>query len=96
MARACLYLLEHYDGPDQVNVGTGKDATIREIADIIAGVVGYDGVTSWDTDRPDGTPQKRLDITKLTDLGWSPRIGLREGIEATVGWYRENRAAIRE
>ncbi len=96
MARACLYLLEHYDGPEQVNVGTGKDATIREIADIIAGVVGYDGVTSWDTERPDGTPQKRLDITKLTTLGWQPVIGLREGIESTVRWYRENRSTLRE
>jgi GDP-L-fucose synthase len=96
MARACLYLLEHYDGPGQVNVGTGKDATIREIADIIADVVGYEGATSWDTSRPDGTPQKRLDITKLTTLGWTPAVGLREGIEATVRWYRENRETLRD
>jgi len=96
MARACLYLLEHYDGPEQVNVGTGKDATIREIADVIADVVGYDGATSWDTSRPDGTPQKRLDISKLAALGWEPRIGLREGIEDTVRWYRDHRATIRE
>jgi GDP-L-fucose synthase len=96
MARACLYLLEHYDGPEQVNVGTGKDATIAEIAGVIAEVVGYEGATSWDTSRPDGTPQKRLDITKLTALGWTPHIGLREGIEATVRWYRENQATLRE
>jgi GDP-L-fucose synthase len=96
MARACLHLLEHYDGPDQVNVGTGKDATIREIADVIADVVGYDGVTSWDSSRPDGTPQKRLDISTLTALGWKPHIGLREGIEDTVRWYHDNRAALRE
>ncbi len=96
MARACLYLLEHYDGPVQVNVGTGKDATIGEIADVIADVVGYDGVTNWDTSRPDGTPQKRLDISMLTTLGWKPLIGLREGIEATVRWYRENRATLKE
>jgi GDP-L-fucose synthase len=95
MARACLHLLEHYDGPEQVNVGTGKDATIREIAAVIADVVGYDGATTWDTSRPDGTPQKRLDITKLTDLGWRPGIGLREGIEATVRWYRENGETLR-
>ena len=96
MARACLHLLEHYDGPDQVNVGTGKDATIREIAGVIADVVGYDGVTSWDSSRPDGTPQKRLDVTRLTSLGWEPRVGLRDGIEATVRWYRENRATLRD
>ena len=96
MARACLHLLEHYDGPEQVNVGTGEDATIAEIAGVIAEVVGYTGATSWDSSRPDGTPQKRLDVTKLTTLGWRPRIGLREGVEATVRWYRENQAMLRE
>ncbi|QIK68336.1 GDP-L-fucose synthase [Nocardioides sp. HDW12B] len=96
MARACLFLLEHYDGPGQVNVGTGKDATIAEIAEVIADVVGYDGATTWDTSRPDGTPQKRLDVSTLATLGWTPRIGLRDGIESTVAWYRENRDALRE
>ena len=96
LADACLHLLEHYDGPQQVNVGTGQDATIREIAEVVAEVVGYRGATDWDTSKPDGTPQKLLDVTKLTSAGWKARIGLREGIESTVEWYREHSDRLRE
>jgi len=88
MADACLFLLERYDGPSQVNVGTGRDATIREIATMVADAVGYVGETHWDTSKPDGTPQKLLDVSKLTAAGWKARIGLREGIAATVASYR--------
>ena len=91
MAAACLHLLEHYDGPEQVNVGTGRDATIREIAGFVAEAVGYEGETEWDTSKPDGTPQKLLDVSKLRDAGWEAQIGLREGIASTVAWYRENK-----
>lgn len=96
MADACLHLLEHYDGPQQVNVGTGKDSTIKEIAETIASVVGYEGRTEWDTSKPDGTPQKLLDVCKLREAGWEARIGLREGLESTVAWYREHHADLRE
>jgi len=96
MAAACLHLLEHYDGPAQVNVGTGKDATIKEIAETIAEVVGFSGETKWDTSKPDGTPQKLLDVSKLTDAGWTAQIGIREGLESTVAWYREHVGALRE
>jgi GDP-L-fucose synthase len=96
MADACLYLLEHYDGARQVNVGTGTDLSIREIAEIVAQVVGYTGDTVWDTGKPDGTPQKLLDVSTLTDLGWKPRIGLHEGIVSTVEWYRAHIDALRE
>ncbi|MBA2954543.1 NAD-dependent epimerase/dehydratase family protein [Nocardioides sp. MAH-18] len=96
MAAACLYLMEHYDGPEQVNVGTGRDATIREIAQLVAEAVGFEGQTSWDTSKPDGTPQKLLDVTKLHEIGWDARIGLREGIASTVEWYRENVDSLRE
>jgi GDP-L-fucose synthase len=96
MAAACLFLLEHYDGPQQVNVGTGRDATIREIAGLVAEAVGFEGDTEWDTSKPDGTPQKLLDITKLHDLGWDAEIGLRAGIASTVAWYREHVGALRE
>lgn len=96
MAAACLYLLEHYDGPEQVNVGTGRDATIKEIAELVAEVVGYEGETTWDRTKPDGTPQKLLDVSKLRDLGWTARIGLREGLESTVAWYREHVGSLRE
>jgi GDP-L-fucose synthase len=96
MAAACLHLLENYDGPSQVNVGTGKDATIREIAEVIADVVGFEGETEWDTTKPDGMHQKKLDVTKLTDAGWTAQLGLTEGIRSTVDWYRANIADLRE
>ncbi|WP_204803195.1 GDP-L-fucose synthase family protein [Mycobacterium riyadhense] len=96
LAGACLYLLEHFDGPTHVNVGTGVDHTIREIADMVAAAVGYDGETRWDSTKPDGTPRKLLDVSVLREAGWRPAISLREGIEATVAWYRENAAAVRQ
>jgi GDP-L-fucose synthase len=96
MAAACLHLLEHYDGPQQVNVGTGQDTTIKEIASVIADVVGFEGETEWDTSKPDGTPQKLLDVSKLREAGWEASIGLREGIESTVAWYREHVGELRE
>ncbi|GAA1476856.1 GDP-L-fucose synthase [Nocardioides aestuarii] len=96
MADACLHLLEHYDGPQQVNVGTGKDATIAEIAGLVAEATGFQGETHWDTSKPDGTPQKLLDVSKLAEAGWTSRIGLREGLAATVEWYREHGDSLRE
>ncbi len=95
MADACLHLLEHYDGPQQVNVGSGTDVTIREIAETIASVVGFAGETRWDTSKPDGTPQKLLDVSKLADAGWTAKIGLQEGLERTVAWYRDHVTALR-
>jgi GDP-L-fucose synthase len=95
MADAVLHLLEHYDGPEQVNVGTGTDVTIREIAATIAGVVGFEGDTEWDTTKPDGTPQKLLDVSKLAKAGWTSKIPLEEGLERTVAWYREHVDTLR-
>jgi GDP-L-fucose synthase len=96
MADACLHLLEHYDGPQQVNVGTGSDVTIREIAETIARVVGFEGETEWDTSKPDGTPQKLLDVSKLAAAGWTARISLEDGIRSTVDWFRAQHGALRE
>ncbi|MDT3346251.1 GDP-L-fucose synthase family protein [Microbacterium aquilitoris] len=96
MADAVLHLMEHYDGPDQVNVGTGSDVTIREIAETIADVTGFSGDTEWDTTKPDGTPQKLLDVSKLADAGWTAKISLQEGLERTVAWYRDHVDTIRE
>jgi GDP-L-fucose synthase len=96
MADACLHLLEHYDGPDQVNVGTGSDVTIREIAETIAQVTGFEGETEWDTSKPDGTPQKLLDVSKLAEAGWTAKISLAEGLDRTVAWYHDNVESIRE
>jgi GDP-L-fucose synthase len=95
LADACLHLLEHYDGPEHVNVGSGTDATIREIADIVASVVGFSGETMWDSTKPDGTPRKLLDVSKLAASGWTSKIGLREGLERTVAWYRDHVGALR-
>lgn len=96
LASACLYLLEHFDGPDHVNVGTGIDHTISEIAEMVVAAVGYTGETDWDPTKPDGTPRKLLDISVLRNVGWQPEISLRDGIEATVQWYRANAAAARQ
>lgn len=95
MAAACLHLMENYDGPSQVNVGTGSDVTIRELASLVAEAVGYQGGMHWDTSKPDGTPRKLLDVSKLTEAGWSASIALEQGIRSTVDWYRQNLASIR-
>ena len=95
MADACLHLLEHYDGPEQVNVGSGTDLTIKELADTVSDVVGYTGGTHWDATKPDGTPQKLLDVSKLAKLGWTSKISLQSGIESAVDWYRANRESVR-
>jgi len=96
MAAACLHLLEHYDGPSQVNVGTGSDVTIKEIADAVARVAGFTGETKWDTTKPDGTPQKLLDVSKLADAGWIAQISLEDGLRSTVQWYRDHVDTIRQ
>ncbi|WP_084128834.1 GDP-L-fucose synthase [Demequina sp. NBRC 110055] len=96
MAAACLHLLENYDGPQQVNVGTGTDVTIAEIAETTAAVTGYTGTTEWDTTKPDGTPQKLLDVSKLAQAGWTASIGLEDGLRSTYQWFLENAEHLRE
>ncbi|WP_006245920.1 GDP-L-fucose synthase family protein [Mycolicibacterium tusciae] len=96
LAGACLHLLEHFDSPDHVNVGTGVDHTISEIAGMVAEAVGYTGETHWDSTKPDGTPRKLLDVSAVRDAGWLPKIGLRDGIASTVAWYRANLDGIRQ
>jgi len=95
MASACLHLLENYDGPDQVNVGTGSDVTIKELARLVALSLGYQGEMNWDSSKPDGTPQKLLDVSKLAAAGWTAQIDLAEGIAQTVDWYKANARSIR-
>lgn len=95
MAAACLHLLENYDGEQHVNIGTGRDCTIAEISELVADAVGYSGETRWDAAKPDGTPQKLLDVSLLHSTGWKSAIGLSEGIAATVEWYRSHRLQLR-
>jgi GDP-L-fucose synthase len=90
LASACLFLLEKYDSPEIINVGCGDDLSIRELAELICDVVGFDGELAWDTTKPDGTPRKLLDITKLRRLGWQPAIPLRDGIAQTYDWFLKN------
>jgi GDP-L-fucose synthase len=89
-ASACLHLLEKYDSPEIINVGCGEDISIRELAELICDVVGFDGELSWDKTKPDGTPRKLLDVSKLRALGWAPSIPLRDGIARTYDWFLKN------
>jgi len=90
LASACLLLLEKYDSPEIINVGCGEDISIRELAELICDIVGFDGQLSWDATKPDGTPRKLLDVTKLRALGWKPSTPLREGITQTYEWFLAN------
>src|SRR5713101_6534665 len=90
VAGACLFLLEKYDSPEIINVGCGADISVRELAELICDVVGFDGELTWDATKPDGTPRKLLDVTKLTNLGWRPTIPLRDGIARTYDWFLKN------
>jgi GDP-L-fucose synthase len=92
LAKACMYLLENYDSPNPVNVGWGKDISIKDLSSLVADVVGYTGKVEWDRGKPDGTPRKLLDTQKINDLGWRPTITLREGLSATYEWYLKSNA----
>jgi len=95
MADACLFLLENYDGDSQVNVGTGTDCTIKELASYVAEATHFTGESEWDTTKPDGTPQKLLDVSLLAEAGWTSKISLADGIKQTVAWYQANRESLR-
>jgi GDP-L-fucose synthase len=92
MAAACCFLLETYDSPEIVNVGCGEDVTIRELAEIVCDALGYEGGLEFDTSKPDGTPRKLLDVTRLFSMGWRPKITLREGIKSAYDWFLANAA----
>jgi GDP-L-fucose synthase len=96
LAEACVFLLENYDEPDLVNIGCGEDVTIRELAETVCDVLGFDGTLEFDASKPDGTPRKLLDISKIRSLGWSPRIPLREGIADAYAWFLANRDTARQ
>jgi GDP-L-fucose synthase len=87
LAAACVFLLRNYDSAEIINVGTGTDLTIRELAELICDIVSFTGKLTWDPRQPDGVPRKLLDISKIRSLGWAPTISLRDGIAATYDWY---------
>jgi GDP-L-fucose synthase len=87
MGRACIFLLENYDDDIAINVGVGQDVSIRELAELIQEIVGFHGNILWDTSKPDGTPRRLLDISKIQELGWRPTIALEEGVKTTYEWY---------
>jgi GDP-L-fucose synthase len=89
-ASACLFMLEKYDSPEIVNVGCGEDISIRELVELVCDVVGFKGELTWDKTKPDGTPRKLLDVSKLRGLGWTPTIPLRDGIARTYDWFLKN------
>ncbi len=95
MADACVFLLEHYQGITHVNIGTGKEITIRELAELVKKTVGYEGEIVWNKDMPDGTPRKLTDVTKLHELGWTHKIELDEGVKLAYEWFKDNIDAAR-
>jgi GDP-L-fucose synthase len=95
LADAAVFLMRDYDSPEIINVGVGKDISIAELAALVREAVGFEGEVVYDSSKPDGTPRKWLDTSRLTKLGWQPKIGLREGISTTLAWYRERVRPIR-
>lgn len=90
MADACVFLLEHYDGEQHVNIGTGRELTIAQLAELVKKTVGYEGKIVWNSDMPDGTPRKLADVSKLHALGWTHKVELEEGIKLAYDWFKEN------
>jgi len=95
LADACLFLMQRYEDEQPINIGWGRDLTIAELAETMARVVGFSGATRYDASKPDGTPRKLLDTTRLTALGWMPRTELADGIRATYEWFLNNRCQLR-
>lgn len=87
---ACLFLMDNYDSPDIINIGCGNDLSVRELAYAIKEAVGFDGDITFDPSRPEGAPRKLLDSGKIESMGWKARVGIKEGISSTYGWYKEN------
>jgi GDP-L-fucose synthase len=95
LADAVIFMLRNYEDEKIVNVGWGEDVTIRELAELVMSAIGYRGTLKFDPSKPDGTPRKLLDVSRMNGLGWRPRIPLRAGIESTYGWFKQHTAEAR-
>ncbi len=95
MADACVFLLENYEGEQHVNIGTGKEVTIKQLAETVKKTVGYEGEIVWNKDMPDGTPRKLTDVSKLHEMGFCHKVDLEEGVELAYNWFKENVASAR-
>jgi GDP-L-fucose synthase len=95
LAQACLFLMNSYDSGEIVNIGTGEDVSIKELAELVKKIVGFKGKIVWDTKKPDGTPRKLLDVSKINKLGWKHTISLEKGLASTYKWFEENLKSIR-
>ncbi len=96
LADACTFLMNNYNDNETINIGTGIDVTIKQLSEEISKVVGFTGITNWDTSKPDGTPRKLLDVSKLNGIGWYAKTNLQEGLNKTYSWYLENINNIKE
>jgi GDP-L-fucose synthase len=95
LAEATLFLVENYDSDLHINVGTGTDQEIRGLANLIASKTGYTGDINWDSTKPDGTPRKLLDVSRINELGWKPKVTLEEGVPETIKWFKNNESRLR-
>ena len=94
LADACLWLMENYDEPDFVNVGSNEEFTIKDIAEKLCEEFGFDGEIYWNTDKPNGTPRRKMDNSKLKELGWNPTVRFNEGIKRTIAWYKKEKGLV--
>jgi GDP-L-fucose synthase len=95
LADACVFLMQRYSDGEPINVGWGEDLSIAELARLIAEVTGFEGELRFDPSKPDGTPRKLLDVSRMQALGWAPRIALRDGLESTYNWFLQNQMRLR-
>ena len=89
LLKLCFTCMKDYNSPEPINVGTGEDVTIKQLAETIAKTIGYDDIINWDTSKPNGTPRKVLNVDKIKSLGWEPSISLEDGIQSTYEWYKD-------
>jgi GDP-L-fucose synthase len=91
LADACIFLMNYYDSPEHINIGSDVEITIKDLSDIIKKKIGYEGEIFWNTNKPNGTPRRKIDNEKLFSLGWKPKVSFEEGLERSVNWFIANK-----